>query len=114
VKAKAAGMATTERPPAAKRRKPGPRGVVLASASLFLVMIVFLAQRVAAGKDPVLGAAHRVAVTPLVVHRIVRKVIVETTIAAHSHAAAASYSTAPEITSQSSGAVVPAPVTRSS
>ncbi|HEX7609882.1 MAG TPA: hypothetical protein VF380_04335 [Solirubrobacteraceae bacterium] len=89
--------------------------MVLTSAALFLVLLVFLAQRVAAGKDPVLGVVHRAAAPPLVVHRIVRRVIVETTISAHGHAPAASSSTAPEITSQSSSEpAVSAPVTRSS
>ena len=106
---------TTERRPAAKRRKPGPKGVVLASAALFMVLLVSLSQRVAAGRDPVLGAPRRLAAQPLVVHRIVKRVIVETTVHAHSHAKATD-STAPVITSQQSSepAVVAAPVTRSS
>ena len=79
-----------------------------------MVLLIFLSQRVAAGKDPVLGAPRRMAAQPLVVHRIVRRVIVETTVHAHSSAAATS-STAPVITSQqSSEPAVAAPVTRSS
>jgi hypothetical protein len=108
-------MKTTEPTPAAKRRKPGPRGVLLASAALFMVLLIFLSQRVAAGKDPVLGAPRRLAAQPILVHHIVKRVIVETTIHTHSHAAAASYSTSPEVTSQqSSESAVAAPVTRSS
>jgi len=107
-------MKTTEPRTAAKRRKPGPKGVVLASAALFMVLLVFLSQRVAAGRDPVLGAPRRLAAQPLVVHRIVKRVIVETTVHSPSHAAP-SYSTAPVVTSrQSSEPVAAAPVTRSS
>jgi len=107
-------MKTTEPAAAAKRRKPGPRGVVLASAALFLVLLVFLSQRVAAGTDPVLGAPRRLAAQPLVVHRIVKRVIVETTVHSRSHAAA-TYSASPvETSQQSSEPAAAAPVTRSS
>lgn len=78
-----------------------------------MVLLVFLSQRVAAGRDPVLGPARPAATRPLIVHRILRKVIVETTVPAHSHVAS-SASTAPEITSQASGPAMAAPVTRSS
>jgi len=91
---------------------------VLASIALFAIVVVFLADRVAAGTDPVLGAARSIqAPRPVIVRRIVRRVIVDTTVSSRGHAGAGgtTVSTAPVTTSQaSSGATEPAPVTRSS
>lgn len=110
-------MARTERAAAPKRRrKPGPRIVILTSIAMLTLITTFLAQRVAAGTDPVLGAVRRVAPPqPIIVHRIVRKVIVETTVSSRAHAGTSSYSSSPVTTSQSSsGPAISAPVTRSS
>ena len=109
--------ARTERAAAPqRRRKPGPRMVIVTSIALLALITTFMAQRVAAGTDPVLGAVRRVTPPqPIIVRRIVRKVIVETTISSHSHAGTSSYSSSPVISSQSSsGPAIPAPVTRSS
>jgi hypothetical protein len=109
-------MATERAAPSTPRRKKGPRTVILTSIGLLAVMSTFLAQRVAAGTDPVLGAVRRVqAPQPVIVRRILRKVIIETTVSSHSRAGATSYSSSPVTTSQSSSGPEPAaPVTRSS
>ena len=116
---KKTGMAaTTERAaPAKRRRKQGPLAVIATSILLFAVVGVLLAQRVAAGADPVLGPVRRVqAPRPVIERRIVRRVIVETIVSSHARGGGvSSYSSSPVLTSQSSsGAAVPAPVTRSS
>ena len=113
--AKVRGMKTTESRPSAPRRKPGSGSVVFGSVALFVVLLVFLSQRVAAGQDPVLGAPRHLAAQPIVVHHIVKRVILETMIHTHSHVASASYSSSPVVTSQqSSESAAAAPVTRSS
>ncbi len=110
-------MATTERATRApRRRKQGPRTVILTSIALVALVATFLAQRIAAGTDPVLGAVRQVRTPrPVVVHRVVRRVIVETTVSARYHGRARTFSSSPVIASQtSSGPVAAAPVTRSS
>jgi hypothetical protein len=100
---------------AAPRRGPGV--IRLAAASLALVAIVFilLAERVAAGSDPVLRSARRAVPQPVVVHRIVRRVVIDTTITSHggSGSGRTTVSSSPVSTSESGGGVA-APVTRSS
>ena len=104
-------MATTDKP-ASKRNRQGPRSVILTTVALFATMMLLLAARVAAGTDPVLGPPRRSAqARPGVVHRILRTVIVETTIAAHSRRPAVAAS--PVSVSQTSSGPE-APVTRSS
>ncbi|MHB8241522.1 MAG: hypothetical protein ACYDHN_05975 [Solirubrobacteraceae bacterium] len=110
-------MAATERAaPAARKRKKGPRTVILTSIGLLVAIATLLAQRVAAGSDPVLGAVRLArAPQPVLVRHIVRRVIIETTVSSHSHVDARTYSSSPVITSQSSSGPKPAaPVTRSS
>lgn len=111
-----AGMTTEHAAAPKRRRKPGPRMVILASIAMFALITTFMAQRVAAGTDPVLGAVRRVPPPqPVIVRRIMRKVIVETTVSSHSHEGTSSYSSSPVTTSQSSsGPAITAPVTRSS
>src|SRR5581483_5573412 len=77
----------TDAAPAPRRRRRGPLRVALASAALLAAVLVLLAARVAAGQDPVLKAADANRPRPrhLVVRRIVRKVIVETTVPARRH-----------------------------
>lgn len=106
--------ATARRP-----RKPGPRPVILTSIALFAVVMLLLAQRVAAGTDPVLGPARPAQrLQPVIVRRIVRRVIVETTVPAHAGVdpgSGTTVSSPPVTTSQAaSGYVSAAPVTRSS
>ena len=57
-KARTTGMATTDRA-ATRRARQGPRSVILTSVALFATMMLFLAGRVAAGTDPVLGPPRR-------------------------------------------------------
>jgi hypothetical protein len=84
--------------------------------ALVVVVFVLLAQRVAAGSDPVLKAARPPAPRPVLVRRIVKRVVVDTTIRSHGRAGAANttVSSSPVTTSQSGGGEVAAPVTRSS
>jgi len=114
VKAKA-GAKTTESPSRPGRGGPGLAVLAGTSAALVAVVFVLLAQRVAAGADPVLSAVRHAAPRPVIVRRIVRRVVVDTTIHTRGRAAPvhASESASPIVTSQSGGEA-PAPVTRSS
>lgn len=99
----------------ARRRRRAPNLVAPSAAALFLLMLAFLAQRVAAGHDPVLGAAATVQLQrPMIERRVVRRVIIMTTVhgpARHVTATA----TAPVTSSETSSASAePNPVTRSS
>jgi len=99
----------------AARRGPGLVPLAGASLAMFAVMFVLLAERVAAGTDPVLSVAHRSVARPVIVRRIVKRIVVDTTIRTHGHAKvpALAESASPLSTSQSGGEA-PAPVTRSS
>jgi hypothetical protein len=100
-----------------KRRKPRSYPTIVGSLAVFAVVLVLLGARVAAGHDPVLGAAREVrAPRPEIVRRIVRKVIVETTVASHARGkGGTTVSSSPVTSVQSSGAEpAPALVTRSS
>ncbi len=111
-------MTTDAAAGAAKRRRRKPRSypTIVASLAVFAVVLVLLGARVAAGHDPVLGVLHIRAPRPEIVRRIVRKVIVETTVASHAGGkGGTTVSSSPVTSVQSSGAEpVPAPVTRSS
>jgi len=101
-------MATTDRT-VSRRARQGPRSVILTSVALFATIMLLLAARVAAGTDPVLGPPRRSALArPVIVHRILRTVILET-IPAHTPPPA----TAPVTVSQTSSGPE-APLTRSS
>ncbi len=117
-KAKAAKENTTMTEKAASRPRRGPGISRLAGTSVGLVAVVFvlLAQRVASGSDPVLKAARPPAPRPVVLQRIVKRVVIDTTIRSHGHAGAANtvVSSSPVTTSQSGGGEAAAPVTRSS
>jgi hypothetical protein len=110
-------MATTEDAGAKRRRRrPRPYPTILTSLALFAIVVAVLAGRVAAGTDPVLGAMrHVVRPRPEIVRRIVRRVIIETTVPAHSRLGArgTTVSSAPVTTAQSPE-LPPEPVTRSS
>ncbi len=111
-------MTTDAAAGAAKRRRRKPRSypTIVASLAVFAVVLVLLGARVAAGHDPVLGVVHIRAPRPEIVRRIVRKVIVETTVASHARGkGGTTVSSSPVTSVQSSGAEpAPAPVTRSS
>jgi len=118
VKKKAKKAMTTEAAAPAKRRRRKPRSypTIVASFAVFAVVLVLLGTRVAAGHDPVLGAVHIRIPRPEIVRRIVRKVIVETTVATHAPGKqGTTVSSSPVTSVQSSGAEpAPALVTRSS
>ena len=99
-----------------RRRKPRSYPTIVASLAVFAVVLVLLGARVAAGHDPVLGAVHLRMRRPEIVRRIVRKVIVETTVSSRSRGKqGTTVSSSPMTTMQSSGSEpAPAPVTRSS
>jgi hypothetical protein len=70
--------ATTER---GVRRSRGLARTAFASVALLAVIFALLAERIASGQDPVLrAAAARSRPRPLVVHQVLRRVIVETTV----------------------------------
>jgi len=98
------------------RRKPRSFPTIVASLAVFAVVLVLLGARVAAGHDPVLGAVHIRASRPEIVRRIVRKVIVETTVASHARDKGGTTVSSSPVTSVRSSGVEPAraPVTRSS
>jgi hypothetical protein len=88
---------------------------VFASVAVFCVLLVLLAERVAAGRDPVLGAPVAIREErPAVLRTIKRRVIVQTTVGgAHPHGRP-SESAGPVVASATPVAEAPAPVTRSS
>lgn len=102
--------------PARVRRGPGVLRLAAASVALVAIVFILLAERVAAGSDPVLRVARRVPAHPLVVHRIIRRVVIDTTIDSPGGARAPSITTSssPVSTSESGGGQIAAPVTRAS
>lgn len=111
------GAARAQRAPSQARRtrRFGPFAVAAGSLALFAAMLVLLADRVAAGSDPVLGPPVAApAPRKVLVRRVRKRVIVETTLPASGRAPATSVSSGPVVAAAAPAAEAPAPVTRSS
>jgi len=117
----ARGAAPEGAAPAARARRPGPAGVMLASLGAFFALLAILAVQVRAGEDPALGPAKPAAERRVIVHRVVLRRVVVTKPAPRSSAPAASAPpvsapapSAPAPSAPAPAPAAPAPVTTGS
>ncbi|HXD54064.1 MAG TPA: hypothetical protein VN618_04860 [Solirubrobacteraceae bacterium] len=102
--------------PAAARSRGGMLRIALGSAALFAATLILLAERVAAGRDPVLGKpALAQAPRQVLVRKVKRRVIVETTIRSPGRSSGVTSVTGGPVVSGAAPVIeAPLPVTRSS
>ena len=102
-------------------KRPGPTGVVIASLATFLALLAFLANQMASGHDPALGAKRAAVEQPaprrVIVRRVVKQRVIVTKVEPGDDegegdgTSAVVYSSAPAVSSSAPApAPTPAPV----